>query len=313
MDRPSATEFLAFEWLMFGCKVLDVGSVYSMSRRNIRRAIERTIGEPLRIRSEEEIVRGLMAMGEHCTFEDVESVLCGVRKDRWKKYLSKWVTQRTSGAHDVSQGMSPHVAIRERSHFEFVPLGRWFSGKRYGVVIDDEVSAALVNAEIDISAFDISLPWSPILVKLGDREFLMYSERGKSVFVEFFVVESDGDFHVSHSGRPAEIKTSKAALAAWVACISKGESSGDCFELKVGSCLVALLPKVNAKTLMVKHKISAEAEVDKGSWVRKGYFRSTKDGVAWVDGTVCRKELPFVHKVHELKKKGQAQGALGGP
>lgn len=306
MNRPSATDFLAFKWLMFGCRTLDVAEVYGNTKRKLRREIEKSVGHPLCKRTDEEIATELMEMDENCRFVDVEAVLHGVPRGRWDKFRNKWIVQRPTSIHRPNSERphyaSPVEAIRQRHNPEFLPLGRWFSGKRYGVIIDEEVAEALQNSEIDTSQFDLALPWSPILVKLGDQEFFMYYENGKAVFLKFFV---DQNGEVTHTGKPALIKDSKEAMASWIACISKGEAVGENFELKVGNCLVALLPRVNARTLIVKHKISAEAETDKGAWIRKGYFRTTKDGVAWIDGTVCRKELPFVHKVHEIKKKGQ--------
>lgn len=303
MDRPSATDFLAFKWMMFAHKTLDAGDVYGGCTRKLRREIERDLGRSLRRRTEEEIVRELMEMGEDCTFSDVERVLVGSTPGRWNRFRNKWMFRKPSNQGNAyGPDLSPVEAIRQRANYGFLPLGRWFSGKRYGVVVDDEVAKALLEAEVDTSPFDIALPWSPILVKLGEQEFFMFYDGGKPVFMKFSI-GPNGD--AMPHGRAMPIRDSKESLAAWIACISKGESAGDNFELKVGKCLVALLPKVNARTLIVKHKISAEADVDKGSWIRKGYFRTTKDGVSWVDGALCRKELPFVHKVHEIRKKGQ--------
>jgi hypothetical protein len=308
-DRPSVKDFFAFRTLrgMVDQKDITAEAVKYWNRQD-KRKLEKIVG-PLHLRTDDEIIEQLASLGEHCESDDLAPVYFGVPKERWPK-AKRWLHGANLG---WNQGEQPTLGDRlskvgvEHSMDELmVQLGRWFSGKRYGIVIEEQVAQALMEAEVDMSGLDIRLPWSPMLVKGPYAEFLMWNNREGKPRVEMFRWDEEkqepnctlGKWFVGHD---------KESLAAWLATVTKGEDAGDTFELKVGPTLVAVLPKINARYLITKHKITDESEHDKGSWIRKGHFRMTKDGFTWVEGAHFRKELPFVLKQHNLERKGQPQ------
>jgi hypothetical protein len=250
------------------------------------------------VRTKEQVIKDLSTSSEHCDQVEARRVFLGLpKKSRWY-------------AEEDIKGKIKDVGSRFRRDMMLqTQLVRWFSGKRYGISLDSDITSVLADIDVDLSGLHIELPWSPMLVKSGETEFFMW-KNGETPFFTRFTRTENGTLAIYKGESGASqfemlpVEHNKEAIAAWLCSVSKGEGKSDYFELKVGAATVALLPKINASTITLKHKIASDSEADRGSWVRKGHFRMTKSGPTWIPGVVCREELPFVHKVHELKPKG---------
>lgn len=306
-ERPSVRDFSAFRMLRMMVDAKDImAEAVRYWDRSERRALERRIG-PLRIRTDEEIIAELSALGENCNSQDLSRVYFGVPKEKWAK-TSQWLRSGTQWSQGHQPTLGDRLSVRgvdNKADDVMAHLARWFAGKRYGIVVDDQVAQALMESEVDVTSLEVKLPWSPMIVKGPSAEFLMWDSGGRPRYEMFHWDEEKNEPGMTLSG--GFVGNDKESLAAWLSTVTKGEEAGDTFELKVGETLVAVLPMINAQTLIMKHKITAESGPDKGSWVRKGHFRMTKAGLTWVEGSHFKKELPFVLKQHSLERKGQSQ------
>lgn len=296
-ERPSTGDFITFQFVWQLAEQIDVlHNLHELgANREERRRLFRMVGRET-ARTKEEVIADLSSASEAC--DEVEARRCFLglpKKMRWFAQEDIKAKVREEGAQFYSMAAC---------QAQFV---RWFSGKRYGIALDHDIVSVLGEIDVDLSGLNIELPWSPMLINAGDAEFFMWAKNGVPHFMRFQRMEDGSLCIYKGDGRNPQVSPvehDKQALAAWLCAVSKGEGKDSYFELKVGGATVALLPRINASTLVLKHKIAADSEAERGSWVRKGHFRMTKEGPVWVGGSVCRKELPFVRKVHELKPKG---------
>jgi hypothetical protein len=297
-EKPSVGEFYAFQSILKVARLTDLANdpaILECTSKE-KRILSRDFGRDVRYpRTDEEILRDLAAGGERCKPNQALMVMKGIAKKRWKRHKDQYELDYRQGAKSRKRMNQIMETVAQWI--------RWFSGKRYGLVLDPDIAEAAFESDIDLCGLDVSIPWSPMLIKAPHVEYFLWQE-GQVAYYTVFTHTDNDEAALTIEKRPVE--HDKDALRAWLCAISKGEGKDDCFELRVGKATVALLPKLNAKTFMLKHKIAKEAETDRGSWVRKGHFRMTKDGPSWIDGAMYRKELPYVQKVHTLSKKGCA-------
>jgi hypothetical protein len=305
--KPSVSEFIAFQWILAmtqSCDAANDEEVKYLSRRE-RRALGKAWGRDLsEQRTDEQILLDLSSGGEGCTPEQAHRILKGIPKKKWAGYLHG---HHQGTKEDLRLGLIASDTPKKLASLNKMAAQwiRWFSGKRYGIVVDSDISAAIQEVDIDLSGLNVELPWSPMLIKTEAGEHFLWQENGLAYFTEFRV--QAGQMMTTPSGltkAAQQVEYDKTALALWICSVAKGEGKESYFELKVGNATIALLPRINATTLVLKHKIAVEAETDKGSWVRKGHFRVTKKGPIWMPGVHYKEDLPYVQKVHPLEKKG---------
>jgi hypothetical protein len=295
-NEQSTQDFIAFQFVFAMAQQLDIIHFINQhgwtreEKRRLHKMVDRTAP-----RTRKQVLSDLCDAGESCDDVTARRVFIGApTKLRW--FVKDDIQTKLK-----ENGSNYRFDILLQTN-----LVRWFSGKRYGISLDSSIAGALDEIDVDLSGLNVELPWNPMLINCGESEFFMWKNGETPYFAEFRM--KDGQPALLKGSRTffktEPVEHSKRATAAWLCSISKGEGKEDYFELKVAGETVAILPRINASTVALKHKIASDTEADKGSWVRKGHFRITKDGPVWITGAVCREELPFVRKIHELKTKG---------
>lgn len=138
-EQPSTGDFLTFQFVWQLAEMTDI--LHSLTEmgatREERRRLYRQVGRQS-TRTKEEVIAALSSGGEMCDEVDARCIFLGLPKKM--RSSAKWDIE--SKVRELGSNFRKCVAAQT----QFV---RWFSGKRYGIALDHDITSVL--SEIDRS------------------------------------------------------------------------------------------------------------------------------------------------------------------